>query len=271
VSKVARQPTVISSVLARQIRAVATALLPLPARQWLRAQQRRYRLQSVPLGTVDFGTLRRLTPISPVFGLDRDLMIIDRHYIEDFLARHAADIQGRVLEMGDAAYTRKFGGDRVSQSDVLHSEPGNPAATIVADLTDADHLPADSFDCIIITQTLQMIYDVRSALRCLYRLLKPGGVILATSHGISRIARREGIDPWGEYWHFTAQSSKRLFEEVFPADSVRIVTYGNVLAATGSLHGLSAAELSPRELAYHDPNYEIIVAVRARKPAAAPD
>ena len=268
--KVQWQTTAFGAVLGRQIRGVATLLLPSAVRQWLRTQQRRYRLQSVPVGTVEFGTLRRLTPISPVFGLDRGLPIIDRHYIEDFLARHSADIRGRVLEMGDASYTRKFGGDRVSDSDVLHSEPGNPAATIVADLTDADHLPADSFDCVIVTQTLQMIYDVRAALRCLYRILKPGGVVLATSHGISRIARREGIDPWGEYWHFTAQSSKRLFEEVFPADGVRIVTYGNVLAATASLHGLSATELSPHELAHHDPDYEVLIAVHARKPLAAP-
>ena len=97
-------------------------------RQWLRAQQRRYRLQTVPVGPVNFGTLRRLTPNSPIFRLDHDLPTIERHYIEDFLARHAADIRGRVLEMGDAAYTRTVGGDRVSRSDVLHSVPGNPAA-----------------------------------------------------------------------------------------------------------------------------------------------
>lgn len=258
---------VVGANLARWIRAIATVLLPLPVRQWLRAQQRRYRLQTVPVGTVNFGTLRRLTPISPIFGLDRGLPTIERHYIEDFLARQAADIRGRVLEMGDAAYTRKFGGDRVSRSDVLHSVPGNPAATMVGDLTDADHLPADSFDCIIITQTLQMIYDVRAALRCLYRILKPGGVMLATSHGISRIARREGVDLWGEYWHFTAQSSKRLFEEVFPADSILIFAYGNVLAAIGSLHGLAAVELSSQELEYRDLDYELIVAVRAEKPS----
>jgi hypothetical protein len=94
--------------------------------------------------------------------------------------------------------------------------------------------------------------------------------MLATSHGISRIARREGVDLWGEYWHFTAQSSKRLFEEVFPATGIRIFTHSNVLAAIGSLHGLAAVELSPRELEYHDLDYELIVAVRAKKPSIEP-
>jgi SAM-dependent methyltransferase len=215
---------------------------------------------------VAYGDLRRLTPISPVFGLDRGLPIIDRYYIEAFLAKHAADIRGRVLEMGDPAYTSRFGGDRVTRSDVLHYVAGNPKATIVGDLTTADHIPSDSFDCIILTQTLQMILDVRAALHHLHRILKPGGVLLATSHGISRIARREGIDPWGEYWHFTAQSTGHLFGARFPADHLQIVTYGNVLSAAASLYGLAAADLTTQELNHCDPNFEVIVAVRAQKP-----
>lgn len=149
-----------ASTIADWIRAVATALLPLGVRQWLRAQQRRLGLHRTPVGGVAYGDLRRLTPISPVFGLDRRLPIIDRYYIEGFLASHAGDIRGRVLEMGDAAYTRRFGGDRVTKSDVMHVVSGNPEATIVGDLTRADHIPSDSFDCIILTQTLQMIVDV---------------------------------------------------------------------------------------------------------------
>ncbi len=198
------------------IRAIATVALPLQSREWLRTQQRKYRLQSVPVGTVNFGGLRRVTPISPIFGKDRDLLSIERYYIEKFLASHANDVKNRVLEMGDTDYTHKFGGNRVTQSDVLNYVAGNPKATIVADLTSAENIPDNSFDCIIITQTLQMIYDVKLAIHNLYRILKPGGVVLATSHGITRIARREGIDSWGEYWHFTTQSSRRLLGKYFP-------------------------------------------------------
>ncbi len=99
---------VVGANLARWIRAIATVLLPLPVRQWLRAQQRRYRLQTVPVGTVNFGALRRLTPISPIFGLDRGLPTIERQYIEVFRSRHAADIRGRVLEMDDARAVKKL-------------------------------------------------------------------------------------------------------------------------------------------------------------------
>ena len=73
----------------------------------------------VPVGTVDFGHFRRLIPISKEWGFDRGLPI-DRYYIERFLQRHAADIRGRVLEVGDNAYTRRFGGDRVTNSDVIN-------------------------------------------------------------------------------------------------------------------------------------------------------
>jgi len=212
---------------------------------------------------VRWGTLRRLTPVSRVFGFDRGLCI-DRYYIENFLAHHADDIQGRVLEIGDDAYTRKFGGERVTRSDVLHVAEGNPKATIVADLTCADQIPSDTFDCIILTQTLQLIYDMRAAIRHLHRILKPGGVLLATFPGISQISRYD-MDRWGDYWRFTDASTRRLFAEVFGPDNVTIQTYGNVLVACAFLHGLAANELSASELDFADPEYQVVITVRATK------
>lgn len=247
------------------VRDLATAVLPEGARRWLRAQQRRFRLQWVPTGAIDFGDLGRRTPISPVFALDRGLPV-DRYYIEQFLASHASDIRGRVLEAGDSRYTRKFGGEHVTHSDVLHVAPGNPAATIVADLTRADHIPERTFDCIVLTQTLQMIFDVQAALHHVSRILRPGGVFLLTSGGITKIARWEGRDPWGEYWHFTSQSVMRLLREFFPADCVEVRSYGNVLSAVAALYGLAAEDLSRDDLSYHDPDFEVLVAARAIRP-----
>ena len=247
------------------VRSAATRALPLSAREWLRRQQRRFKLQGVRYGKVDFGSLDRLSPISPIFGKDRDLLSIERYYIEAFLEAHREDVKGRVLEMGDLFYTCKFGGNRVDRADVLNYVDGNPQATIVADLTDAPHIPADSFNCIIITQTLQMIWDVPAALATLHRILRPGGVVLATSHGISRVARREGVDDWGEYWHFTSQSTRRLFEAEFGKGQVSVRTYGNVLAAVANLHGLGAGEIAREKIDYIDPDYEIIIGARAVK------
>lgn len=248
------------------LKGIVKKLLPARVRHWLRVQMRRL-TRWPPIGFVRFGALRRLKPISRVFGFDRGLCI-DRHYIETFLARHADDMHGHVLEIGDDTYTCKFGRNRVTKSDVLHVCEGNPKATIGADLTCADHIPSDTFDSIILTQTLQFIYNVRAALRRhLYRILKPGGVLLATFPGISQISRYD-MDRWGEYWRFTTLSARRLFEEVFPPDNVEVQAYGNVLTAIASLHGLAAEELKREELDYHDTDYEVLITCRAVKPEA---
>lgn len=225
------------------------------------------------IGRVRFGSLRRLQPIGAVFGWHRghDLdLCIDRYYITDFLARYAADIQGHVLEVADDCYTRRFGGAKVVRSDILHAPPGSSNATIVADLTQADHLPSNTFDCIILTQTLQYIYEVRSAMLTLYRLLQPGGVLLVTCPGISQMSPRDRSE-WGEYWRFTTMSLRNLLAECFPADQVQVQGWGNVLTALAFLHGLIIPDLQRGELAYHDPDYELLVTGRAVKPVVMAD
>lgn len=231
---------------------------------WLRSVQRKYRLQIQPTGTISFGSLRRVRPVSRIIGLDRGLPI-DRYYIEKFLSSNSSCIKGQVLEIGDNYYTKRFGDDRVTKSDVLHFVKGNPKATIISDLATADNIYSNSFDCIILTQTLQMIYDVDSALKQLHRILKSDGSLLVTTHGISKICRREGKDDWGEYWHFTSQSILKLFHKYFLAENVQVEVYGNVLSAISFLHGLASHELSKDELDYSDPDYEVIISVQAKK------
>jgi len=220
---------------------------------------------ATPAGWVRLGSLRRVTPLSSDFGYDRG-MPIDRFYIEKFIANHETEIRGHVLEIADDNYTRQFGGDRVVKSDVLHVSTEDPKATLVGDLTSADHIPSDTFDCIIITQTLQLIYDVRAALQTIYRILKPGGVVIATFPGISRISRYDA-ERWGHYWAFTSLSARRLFCEVFPEGQIQISAYGNVLSAAGFLYGMATEELKEKELEHFDPDYEVIIGVRAVKPA----
>jgi glycosyltransferase involved in cell wall biosynthesis len=216
-----------------------------------------------PADLLRWGDLRRLTPLSREFGYDRGRPV-DRYYIEEFLDSHRGDVRGRVLEIADDTYTRRFGGSAVSHSDVLTVAECDPSATIVADLTDAPNIPADSFDCVILTQTLQVVYDVRAVVRTLYRILKPGGVVLVTAPGISQISRYD-MDRWGHYWSFTSLSLRRMFAEVFPEENVSWRSYGNVLAATAFLQGMAMEELKRSELEYTDPDYEVIIGIRARK------
>ncbi len=244
--------------------ALAKHYLTPGTRNWVVHQQRKFGLQWPRVGSVSFGDFYRTNPISPIFGLDRGFPV-DRYYIERFLDKHRTDVRGRCLELGDATYIKKFGDDRVTGIDVLHVVPGDPEATIVADLTCADHIRADTFDCIIFTQGLQMIYDMRAALRQLHRILRPGGVLLVTSHGISKIGRRLGRDPWGEYWRITTQSAERLFAETFPGARIDVGSYGNVLAAVCALHGMVSDEIGKPELDHYDPDFEVIVTIRAQK------
>jgi glycosyltransferase involved in cell wall biosynthesis/peptidoglycan/xylan/chitin deacetylase (PgdA/CDA1 family) len=220
------------------------------------------------LGTLN-EALAQGRPVSRVFGLDRGTPI-DRHYIDSFLNAQAASVRGRVLELGDSTYTRRYGGDRVTRSDVLHAQPGNPSATIVGDLTRSGDLPAGVFDCIILTQTLQFIYDVRAALTNLRCSLAPGGVLLATFPGITPISRYD-MDRWGEFWRFTSRAAQRMFDEVFTDDRVEVFVYGNAASATAFLNGVALEEMPAQLLDPRDPDYEVILAVKVTRiaPVAA--
>ncbi len=240
--------------------------LRLLARRYLSRETRR-RLARLavwpPVGWVRFGHLRRLKPLSSDYGNSRGLEI-DRYYIEKFLSEFSTDVRGNVLEIKHNAYTVKYGGDRVTKSDVLHPVEGNLDATIVADLGNADHLPSNVFDAIIFTQTLQVIYDIRTVIATLHRILKPGGVLLVTASGMAQLSL-EDFDKWGEYWRFTSLSARLLFEDVFSAGNVTVRSYGNVLAAISFLEGLAVEDLKQKELDAVDRSYEVLIAVRAIK------
>jgi SAM-dependent methyltransferase len=215
-----------------------------------------------PVGGFDFGGFRRRTPVSREWGFDRGLPL-DRYYIEKFLAKHSSDIAGHVLEVKDREYTERFGKTRVTGSDVVDICPTNPHATVVSDLVTGHGIPSNEFDCVILTQTLQFIFDTRSALTTLERILKPGGVLLATFPGISHLDHGRLRTAW--YWKFTSSSAQRLFQEAFHESDLQIDTYGNVLAATAFLQGLAVEELSTEELEFRDPQYELVISVRAKK------
>ena len=157
-------------------------------------------------------------------------------------------------------------GRGVIKADVLHVNLQRPDVTIVADLSHADHIPSAAFDCFILTQTLQLIYDVRVAIQTIHRILKPGGVVLATFPGISQMAHPGIMERWEDHWRFTSKSALRMFAEIFPAENLEVRAHGNVLVATAFLYGLAAKELLQEELDYHDPDYELLITLKAVKP-----
>jgi SAM-dependent methyltransferase len=205
------------------------------------------------------GSLRSTKPISSSWGFDRGRPV-DRYYIDSFLEAHRKDIHGRTLEILNTEYTTRLGSN-IARADILDIDPANRQATIIADLAAADSIENDSFDCFILTQTLQLIYDVKSAVAHSHRILRPGGVLLVTVPAISRLAG-EG---YTDYWRFTPASCARLFGEIFGADQVTITAYGNVLSAVAFLEGLAYEELSKPELDVVDEHFPVLMAIRAVK------
>jgi SAM-dependent methyltransferase len=214
-------------------------------------------------GAIDLGDLGRTWPVSDDFGWDRGTPV-DRIYIDRFLDANRGDVRGRALEIGDATYCRRFGSG-VTRQEVLHVDQSNRDATIVGDLSQPDVLAPDSFDCLLITQTLHLIFDLEQAAAQLHGALSPGGVLLLTVPGITPIDRREWRDKW--YWSFTEFSLRRLFEPLFGLENMQLETHGNVYAATCFLHGLAAEEVDRAKIDPTDDAFPVIVSLRGRKTA----
>jgi len=231
---------------------------PWVGRRIVRQGRRRIRRRLRP---VRWGNLRRLEPVTSDWGLSRGTPI-DRVYIESFLEQHRSRVQGRVLEVQDADYTRRFGDGHVEHSDVIDIDPANPHATIITDLGVPGALPVGAFDCIILTQTVQLIADARTALRNAYAALAPGGVILLTTHGTSMAYET------ADRWRWTPDSLELDLRETAPGAQLEVTGHGNVLAATAHLWGLAAEDLTTDELAYHDPRFPVIVTALVERPSA---
>jgi len=211
---------------------------------------------------VKWYNLRSLKPISNVFGLDRGTPI-DRFYINDFLSKNSNLITGTVLEIAESTYSKKFGRN-VEIYEILHATSENANATIIGDLTNINTLPENKIDCFICTQTLNFIYDFKSAIIGGRHLLKENGIMLATVAGISQISDYD-MTRWGDYWRFTTLSIKKSFEDVFGNGNVEVDFYGNVLTSISFLKGISAEELSKEELFFKDKNYQLTIVVKAKK------
>lgn len=204
---------------------------------------------------MEWGGFRRTTPLDRSFGFHRGRPV-DRYYIESFLSSCAGDIRGDVLEAGSDAYARRFGGARVASCEILSVDAGG-GATIVGDLASPALLPEARFDCIVLTQTLQYVASPAAALEHCRRALRPGGVLLLTVPCIAQLSRR-----WAghEHWRFTAASMRALAAGFGEA---RVTTRGNVLTAVALLHGIACEDLSESELQADDPDYPLIVTLRA--------
>lgn len=210
--------------------------------------------------------VRSISPVSRVFGFDRGKPI-DRHYIEKFLLGHAPLIKGAVLEVGGLDYTRMFASTALGGARILDFRGAPDGMTVVADLANPDECPAEIADCFICTHTFNFIFDVNAAARSAWKLLKPGGTLLATVAAITQISRYDS-ERWGDYWRFTPDSVQRIFQPVFGND-LEIESFGNLAAAVALLRGEAAEDLPALSLLDGtDPDYPVVIALVARKGGA---
>lgn len=207
-------------------------------------------------------TYKNTRPLSEIYGYDRGKPV-DRYYIEKFMEENKQMIKGNCLEITDNDYTVKYGGDKVVHSDAFDIDTSNKHATIYGDLRNAPQLKDNFYDCLIVTQTFVMIDDFDSAVKECYRILKPGGVLLCTMPCLGRVGRH-----LNQYWRFTQASGKYVFGKAFGEENVESKTYGNVLAGQCFWVGMASQELSEQELDTHDPEYPVVVAVKAVKKGA---
>lgn len=203
-----------------------------------------------------------MEPVSRRFGLDRGRPI-DRYYIERFLAQNGNDIRGRVVEIAEPTYTKWFGGNRVTKSEVLDAAKDAPHATICANLTTGEGLESDAFDCFICTQTISLTPNPTQALQQISRCLKPGGVLLATFPGISQQSQI-GKEEFPDYWRFTKLGVHQIIQAAFPASNtdITIEAHGTVQSAAAFLYGLADHEIPFNAFDPHDPEYEVVITAR---------
>ena len=220
----------------------------------------RLRCLTRSLGFPRWGNLRRVRPFSDNFGFDRGTPL-DRYYLHEFLRRHRTYITGRVLEIQNSGYTLRFGHDL----DETHTLDINPLfkPTYLCDLARIDGcVPDGHYDCFLLPNTLSALRDIEPCLRNALRIVRPGGVILASTAALVPLT---GDMP--DYWHLSADGWRELTRRAWADATVQVEAHGNCLAAVAAMLGLAHEELDPAELDVYDARFPVLVTLFGRRNA----
>jgi SAM-dependent methyltransferase len=205
-----------------------------------------------------WGNLRRLKPFSNNFGWERGTPV-DRYYVDRFFERHRALITGDVLEIDRNIYTRRFGHDlrTVHSFDI---EP-KPDTTFACDLAHSESvLESEAYDCVLLPCTLSFFRELDLCLRNALRVVRPGGVILASASGIIRVEDSDDL------WRFTPFGWREVLQRIWPGCELVVESEGNCLAVAAFNLGLASEELKPEELNYGDELFPVAINIFCRKP-----
>lgn len=215
--------------------------------------RRIFRARTPKKNGVNFGDLRRLTPLCTDWGFSRG-QVIGRYYVEKFLRKYASDAQGSILEFGEPRYRSFFDQRRIERYEVLDIV-AKEGVTLIGDIQDVPSIVDETYDTVVCTQVLEHVPNPFKASAELHRILKKGGTLLLTVPHVNKIHRVPG-----DFWRFTEDSLAFLFKEFSEAE---IVPYGNVLTTALFGYGISSDELSELELDTIDSSYPVIFGCRA--------
>ena len=217
-------------------------------------------LQKVTKSRWFYFLTKKTYPLSHIYGFDRGVPI-DRYYIENFLEKNKKFIKGNCLEILDNSYTTKFGNP--TKSDILDINRDNKKATIHDDLRNLENIKENSYDCIILTQVLQFIDEYEKAIQECKRILKPDGTLLITLPSLSRIDVASGVG--NDFWRWTPAGARYVFGKYFEKEKLEVRGFGNVLVGTSFWVGMAKHELNEKELDHWDPNFPVLVTIKAQK------
>ena len=212
---------------------------------------------------------RRTTPLHDGGNVGTAIV---RWYWDRFLEEHGEAIAGRVLEIGDTGTVRRWGGSRVRVAEALDVTAHSPEVAIVADLSRADGVAGERYDCFLVQFTMHVIPDADAALYHAIRLLKPGGQLLINFSCVdyqfpNGLDMHTGAVLW-VHWCFTPLQVHNMFRRVGLTEAdYHLHTYGNLLSRVAYQLNVQAEEMTRSELQKHDPGHPVRVCVRARRPA----
>jgi hypothetical protein len=210
--------------------------------------------------------LRRLEPLAG--GHQRGTAIV-RYYWQIFLDAHAADINGRCLEIGSIATLRRFPSG-VTSAEAL-DVAARPGIHHVMDIAKADALPDNAYDCFIVPFTMHLVYDVDSALYHSIRTLRPGGSLLVNFPCVDYYFAN-GLDmgtgrPLHMFWWFTPIQVENLLRRAgLGATDYRMSVYGNLFARVAYQMNMPVEELTAIERDHRDDGHPLLICVRVIKP-----
>jgi hypothetical protein len=212
------------------------------------------------LGLPRWGNLRRMRPFSSTFGFERGTPV-DRYFLHRFLAEHANDITGAVLEVQTGSYTKRFGHD-VTRADTFDIVP-QFTPTYLCDFAHCgDVLPSQAYDCLLLPNMLPCVRELDLALPHALRVMRPGGTILASAAGLLPLT---GDVP--DYWRFSPDGWRERLAAAWPGATIEVTGHGNCLTSVAAQLGLALEELTAAELDAHDPRFPVLTTIFARVPS----